>query len=117
MKGVVILGDRNLTLSDFPDPSAGPREVVLQIKASDMCGSDLHKESLRPRPMPTFDNWHFLKCRRTEFDRVCLEPTAPSAPPARRGSSSVAASIYAACSSGRREHREPACETRQSNRE
>jgi D-arabinose 1-dehydrogenase-like Zn-dependent alcohol dehydrogenase len=54
MKGVVILGDRNLTLSDFPDPSAGPREVALQIKASDMCGSDLHKESLRPRPMPTF---------------------------------------------------------------
>ncbi len=42
MKGVVFLGNRSLKLTDFPDPSAGPREVVLEIKASGMCGSDLH---------------------------------------------------------------------------
>ena len=42
MKGVVFLGDRNLELMDFPDPAPGPHEVVLEIKASGMCGSDLH---------------------------------------------------------------------------
>jgi threonine dehydrogenase-like Zn-dependent dehydrogenase len=42
MKGVVFLGNRKLQLEEFPDPSPGPGEVVLQIKASGMCGSDLH---------------------------------------------------------------------------
>ena len=41
MKGVVFLGDRKLELMDFPDPAPGPGEVVLEIKASGMCGSDL----------------------------------------------------------------------------
>lgn len=41
MKGVVFLGERKLELRDFPDPEPGPREVVLEIKASGMCGSDL----------------------------------------------------------------------------
>ena len=41
MKGIVFLGDRKLTLHDFPDPSPGPGEVVLEIKASGMCGTDL----------------------------------------------------------------------------
>lgn len=42
MKGVVFLGDRKLELRDFPDPTPGPHDVVLEIKASGMCGSDLH---------------------------------------------------------------------------
>ena len=42
MKGVVFTGDRNLELRDFPDPTPGQGEVVLEIKASGMCGSDLH---------------------------------------------------------------------------
>jgi threonine dehydrogenase-like Zn-dependent dehydrogenase len=41
MKGVVFLGDRKLDLMDFPDPTPGPGEVVLEIRASGMCGSDL----------------------------------------------------------------------------
>ena len=41
MKGVVFRGDRELELMDFPDPTPGPDEVVLEIKASGMCGSDL----------------------------------------------------------------------------
>lgn len=41
MKGVVFIGDRRLELQDFPDPVPGPGEVVLEIKASGMCGSDL----------------------------------------------------------------------------
>ena len=42
MKGIVFLGDRKLELQDFEDPTPGPGEVVLEIKASGMCGSDLH---------------------------------------------------------------------------
>lgn len=42
MQGVVFLGERTLELREFPDPSPGPGEVVLEIKASGMCGSDLH---------------------------------------------------------------------------
>lgn len=42
MKGVVFLGDRELALQDFPDPVPGPGEVVIEMKASGMCGSDLH---------------------------------------------------------------------------
>jgi threonine dehydrogenase-like Zn-dependent dehydrogenase len=41
MKGVVLLGDRSLEIREFPDPTPGPGEVVLEIKASGMCGSDL----------------------------------------------------------------------------
>jgi len=41
MKGVVFPGNRKIELADFPDPTPGPGEVVLEIKASGMCGSDL----------------------------------------------------------------------------
>jgi threonine dehydrogenase-like Zn-dependent dehydrogenase len=41
MQGVVFLGDRKLEIQQFPDPTPGPGEVVLEIKASGMCGSDL----------------------------------------------------------------------------
>jgi threonine dehydrogenase-like Zn-dependent dehydrogenase len=42
MKGIVFLGNRKLEVREFPDPTPGPGEVVLAIKASGMCGSDLH---------------------------------------------------------------------------
>src|SRR5262245_65817199 len=42
MKGVVFLGDRKLELREFPDPTPGQRDVILEIKASGMRGSDLH---------------------------------------------------------------------------
>lgn len=42
MRGVVFTGDRKLEFMQFDDPTPGPREVVLEIKASGMCGSDLH---------------------------------------------------------------------------
>src|SRR5438067_7822802 len=42
MKGVVFLGDCELALENFPEPAPGPGDVVLAMKASGMCGSDLH---------------------------------------------------------------------------
>ncbi len=41
MKGVVFAGNRQIEYRDFADPTPGPGEVVLEIKASGMCGSDL----------------------------------------------------------------------------
>ncbi len=41
MKAVVFHGDRKLEIMDFPDPTPGPGEAVIEIKASGMCGSDL----------------------------------------------------------------------------
>lgn len=41
MKGVAFLGERKLELREFQDPTPGSGEVVLQMKASGMCGTDL----------------------------------------------------------------------------
>src|SRR5580658_11039967 len=41
MRGVTFLGERKLQLMEFPDPAPGPLDVVVEIKASGMCGSDL----------------------------------------------------------------------------
>jgi len=41
MKGVVFLGDRELEIRELPDPAPGPGEVVVAMKASGLCGSDL----------------------------------------------------------------------------
>ena len=43
MQGVVFTGERALEIMTFPDPIPGPGEVVLEMKASGMCGSDLHQ--------------------------------------------------------------------------
>ncbi len=51
MQGVVFTGDRNLEIMTFPDPTPGPGEVVLEMKASGMCGSDLHQYR-RPKGQP-----------------------------------------------------------------
>ncbi len=43
MRGVVFCGDREIEIREFPDPTPGPGEVVVEMKASGMCGSDLHQ--------------------------------------------------------------------------
>ena len=41
MKGVVFLGDSELDIRELPKPFAGSGEVVIEMKASGLCGSDL----------------------------------------------------------------------------
>ena len=41
MKGIVFLGQHKLEIQKFEDPKPGPDDVILEIKASGMCGSDL----------------------------------------------------------------------------
>lgn len=42
MRGVTFGGDRTVEFIEVPDPVPGPGEVVLEMKASGICGSDLH---------------------------------------------------------------------------
>ena len=42
MRGVVFTGDRRAEVRDFADPEPGSGEVVVRMKASGLCGSDLH---------------------------------------------------------------------------
>jgi len=48
MRGAVFLGNRRIEIRSFPDPTPAPGEVVIQMKASGMCGSDL--KFYRPPP-------------------------------------------------------------------
>ena len=41
MRGIVFLGERELEIQNFPDPTPGAGEAVLELRASGMCGSDL----------------------------------------------------------------------------
>src|SRR3979411_2565086 len=41
MQGLVFLGDRRVAIQDFPDPVPEHGDVVVAIRASGMCGSDL----------------------------------------------------------------------------
>src|ERR1700682_6003166 len=43
MRGVVFHGERELELMPFADPMPDAHEVVIEMKASGMCGSDLHQ--------------------------------------------------------------------------
>lgn len=43
MQAVVFLGERELELQNFPDPTPDTGDVILEIKASGMCGTDLHR--------------------------------------------------------------------------
>src|SRR6187399_3242496 len=42
VRGVAFSGDRRIAFIDVPDPTPGEGEVVVEIRASGMCGSDLH---------------------------------------------------------------------------
>jgi (R,R)-butanediol dehydrogenase / meso-butanediol dehydrogenase / diacetyl reductase len=42
MRGVVFTGHRQLELRSFDDPVPGDDDVVIEMKASGFCGSDLH---------------------------------------------------------------------------
>ena len=41
MRAVQILGDSKLTVKEYPDPEPQPGEVLIQVKASGLCGSEL----------------------------------------------------------------------------
>ena len=42
MKALRIVGERQVVVRERPDPTPGPGEVVVRMKAAGICGSDLH---------------------------------------------------------------------------
>jgi threonine dehydrogenase-like Zn-dependent dehydrogenase len=48
MRGVAFPGDRLVSYVDVPDPTPGPLDVIVEMKASGMCGTDLQNYR-RPR--------------------------------------------------------------------
>ena len=58
MQGIVITGNRTVTLQDFPDPSPGPGEVIVAIKASGICGTDIHRYRAPPEAGPAIIAGH-----------------------------------------------------------
>ena len=44
-------GVGNLCLMDMPEPKAGPGEVLIEVRASGICGTDVHVKADR------FPNW------------------------------------------------------------
>lgn len=43
MRGVMFKGNREAEIREFSDPHAGPGEAVVKIRASGLCGTDLHR--------------------------------------------------------------------------
>jgi len=52
MKALVFTGSGTMEIRNYPDPEAGPGQVVLKMRAAGMCGSDLH--FLNPPESPPF---------------------------------------------------------------
>jgi len=59
--------EKGFTLMDWPDPKAGPFEVVVRVKATSLCGTDAH--------IYTWDEWasHRLQLPRVIGHEVCGE--------------------------------------------
>ena len=58
MRGVVFLGDRELELREFPDPEVSPHEVIVEMRASGLCGSDF-----RPYRAPRSERGNLAKLK------------------------------------------------------
>jgi threonine dehydrogenase-like Zn-dependent dehydrogenase len=52
VQGIVIKGHRSVELQQFDDPTPNAGEVVLAIKASGTCGTDLHRYRAEPESGP-----------------------------------------------------------------
>lgn len=93
MKSAVFYGKHDLRLEEYEMPVVGPEDVLIQVKACGVCGTDVHiyegdKGAAEVTP-PTILGHEFSglvvrtgkavsNCR--EGDRVCIDPTATAEP-------------------------------------
>ncbi len=52
MKAIVFPGDRRAEVREVPDPTPGARDVIIEVRSSGMCGSDLHPYRTPARHRP-----------------------------------------------------------------
>ena len=60
MRAMTFPGDRQVAFVDFPDPTPAAGEVVLEMKASGLCGSDLHYYR-RPAGTPMSSKFQYVQ--------------------------------------------------------
>ncbi len=59
MRGVILPGNSTVELVDLPDPTPGPGQVLLAMRASTICGSDIraiYREHIQGDPAETYQN-------------------------------------------------------------
>src|SRR3954452_18832636 len=59
MRGVYLPGDSTTKIQDVPDPQPGPRQVLLAMRASTICGSDIraiYREHLQVDPAEMYQD-------------------------------------------------------------
>ena len=54
MRGLIFQGNCKVEVLNFDDPTPGPGEAVIEMKASGMCGTDLHyyRHGMAASPAP-----------------------------------------------------------------
>lgn len=83
MQAAFFAGERALQIREVPDPEPGPGEVLLDVRACGVCGSDLHQYAGR-WPQPPFIPGHEIAGEIRAVgegvlgwqpgDRACVEP-------------------------------------------
>lgn len=53
MKGAFFLGDRRVEIREIPKPDPGPEEVLIEMKASGICGTDIKMGYVSPYAKPS----------------------------------------------------------------
>ena len=56
MLGVKMLGDEKVAIEDYPEPIQKQGEILIQIKASGICGSEMH--GYRSQSSQSFNGGH-----------------------------------------------------------
>jgi 2-desacetyl-2-hydroxyethyl bacteriochlorophyllide A dehydrogenase len=88
MKAARFYGGKDIRLETLPIPEPGHGDVLVQVKATGICGSDLHGyHHTPPKPLPPRTAGHELTgqvvavgdgiTRHTAGARVAVEPTVP----------------------------------------
>ena len=52
MKAINLLGERKVEIVEAPTPEPGPRQARVRMRASGLCGSDLHQAGGKMGPHP-----------------------------------------------------------------
>jgi threonine dehydrogenase-like Zn-dependent dehydrogenase len=52
MRGVMFLGHGQVEVREFPVPTPVGTQVLVQVKAAGICGSDMHRYHLKPEEIP-----------------------------------------------------------------
>lgn len=87
MKALVINRPGDMEVKEVPDPKPGPDEILIKVKASGICGTDVHiLEGGFPGAYPLIPGHEFCgevvevgaDCKRIKVgDRVAVEPNVP----------------------------------------